>query len=584
MVSNYFAVLLIISIFIVIYIALKNYENIDIYYWTIVILAPLILLSYWLMTRVRTREGAMIALCFEYLDSTVMLMVVLFAILNFMRVKVNKWIKGFAYTLAFAHMFLVWCCIDNALYYKSIRMINTGLGMTVRIENGPLKVIHWGYLTVMMIVLLGVIALAWLRRGTYSRRTLTVYTILVLTGLGIYIVETVLRVSFSLLPTLYVIADIFVALNYDRDHIYDIPNLVSKQYDKMNSRGYVAVDTEGLYLGSNMKSFDFFPELELQIVDTKLKAGMSADIFYGLIEEFRENHTDHKIFNIGDMVCRCEVSEFSLRKNGVPQGYMFDVRDITEEQRVISVMQDYNDTLNAEVNKQIEKNRKIQGKVVMGLADMADAQDEYTKGHVVRAVGFCKILIDEIKKQKMYILDDEYVSNIMSALPMYDLGLVSIDHSLRQKRHKLTKEEYEIYKAHVQKSVDFVHIILDEVENENFIKVASNIAKYHHEHWDGRGYPEGLVGEMIPLEARIVALADSYDSSISERYENAISKIEDKSDIDENELLDKVLNESAEIIEEQMGCKFDPNLQMVFLACRSQLEDAYKSNIEGKMG
>ncbi|SFK98139.1 N-terminal 7TM region of histidine kinase [Lachnospiraceae bacterium KH1T2] len=312
MVSNYFAVLLIISIFIVIYIALKNYENIDIYYWTIVILAPLILLSYWLMTRVRTREGAMIALCFEYLDSTVMLMVVLFAILNFMRVTVNKWIKGFAYTVAFAHMFLVWCCIDNALYYKSIRMINTGLGMTVRIENGPLKVIHWGYLTVMMIVLLGVIALAWLRRGTYSRRTLTVYTILVLTGLSLYIVETVLSVSFSLLPTLYVIADIFVALNYDRDHIYDIPNLVSKQYDKMNSRGYVAVDTEGLYLGSNMKSYDFFPELELQIVDTKLKAGMSADIFYGLIEEFRENHTDHKIFNIGDMVCRCEAMSFTL--------------------------------------------------------------------------------------------------------------------------------------------------------------------------------------------------------------------------------------------------------------------------------
>ena len=150
----------------------------------------------------------------------------------------------------------------------------------------------------------------------------------------------------------------------------------------------------------------------------------------------------------------------------------------------------------------------------------------------------------------------------MRAAPTHDLGKITIDSSILNKPGKLTDEEYEIMKTHAAKSGELVLILLDGVEEERFVKVAFNVARHHHERWDGRGYPDGLVGTMIPLEARIMAVADVYDALVSKRsYKEAMS-----------------FEQVNEIMLDGMGTQFDPNMKAAFLGCRSQLEQYYRQH------
>ena len=124
-----------------------------------------------------------------------------------------------------------------------------------------------------------------------------------------------------------------------------------------------------------------------------------------------------------------------------------------------------------------------------------------------------------------------------------------------------TSEEYDKMKAHAAEGARIVKSILEGVEEEEFVNIATNVAHYHHEKWDGSGYPEKISGENIPLEARIMALADVFDALVSKRcYKEAFT-------------YDKAFG----IIEESLGSHFDPELGRIFIECREELEELYSS-------
>ncbi len=560
MVTILFGVLLVISVLVIIYMAQKNYDTIDIRYWSIVLLAPIILLGYWLKTRVTTTEGAALAFCVIYLDSTVLLTVILFCIMHFMHIVAAPWLKIIAYGAAFAHMFMVWLCFDNKLYYGSIKLKITSMGTVTKMTSGPLKIIHWIYLAAIMVSIVALLVIAHLRKGTYSRRTLWLYSFLTAFGIVIYFVETLIDVDFSSLPVLYVLADIMVAINYDHAHMHDIGSLLSQEQDKHLERGFVALDLERRYLSSNQMILKFFPELSSQVVDQPLKKGSKpAEILYEMIDDFEAGRKQSHQFLEGDLICECEISGFSLSSGGKIQGYLFDVRDVTEEQKYLQVIKNYNETLERNVEEKTKNIQTIQKRVVLGLANMVENRDNNTGGHVKRTSEIIGYIVDAVRRQGIYEIDDRFADDIVRAAPMHDLGKITIENSILLKPGKLTDEEYAIMKTHSTKSGEFVNIILKDVEEQHFVSVAFNVARYHHERWDGRGYPEGLVGEMIPLEARIMAIADVYDALVSKRcYKKPMS-----------------FEKASQIMLEGMGTQFDPNMYMVFLDCRSLLEQYY---------
>ena len=148
-------------------------------------------------------------------------------------------------------------------------------------------------------------------------------------------------------------------------------------------------------------------------------------------------------------------------------------------------------------------------------------------------------------------LNSKFYGNILLAAPMHDIGKIKIPDAILNKPGRLTSEEFEVMKKHADFGADIIQKTMRDVEEEDYYIVALNIARYHHERYDGGGYPSGLKGEDIPLEARIMALADVYDALVSKRvYKDAYSK-----------------EESLRIIEENIGTQFDPHLGRLFLKC-----------------
>ena len=192
----------------------------------------------------------------------------------------------------------------------------------------------------------------------------------------------------------------------------------------------------------------------------------------------------------------------------------------------------------------------IQRGVITALATVVEERDEDTGGHIVRSGDYVYRLIGKMKKlDKFENVSDDYFRNVVLAAPLHDIGKIKIPDSILNKPGKLTPEEYEVIKKHTTYGANIIKKTIYSLENKDYSDVAYNIAKYHHERWDGKGYPEGLKEDNIPLEARILALADVYDALISDRvYKKAYPK-----------------EKAIEIILEGKGTQFDPLLTDLFL-------------------
>jgi len=559
MASIGFEVCLIISMLVLLWMACKNYENINIYYWSIVVMMPIVILGYWLKTKVTTPEAAELAFCFIYIDSTVLVMITIFSMVRSLGGEIRPWGKMLGYGIAIGHCYLVWKCFGTKLYYDSITLIQSPSGTITKMTSGPLKFVHTIYLSGVFAAIIIFLLCAFIKRGTYSRRILVNYAVFSLVAILIYAIEMFVDVNYSVIPYLYVVADLVVAIDYDRIHTHDISCLISEQQKYYSKKGYAAVDLKERFLSCNERVFDFLPYLKEQRIDERISD--SYPLFSEMIAEYHETGNVSRKLQIGDVTCVCEISEFSVRKDGKKRGYLFDLRDATEEQKTLDIMTSYNETLNAEVKEKTANIAGIQQKIVVGMANIIENRDDNTGGHVKRTSDVIRILVDEIIKQKAENLDEELARDIVRAAPMHDLGKVSIDSSILCKKGRLDEEEYAIMKTHSAKSGEMVKILLDGVEKEHFVQTAYNIARYHHERWDGKGYPEGLVGSMIPVEARIMAVADVYDALVSKRcYKEPMS-----------------FEEAKDIMCQGMGTQFDPNLRKVFLACREKLEDYYRT-------
>ena len=201
----------------------------------------------------------------------------------------------------------------------------------------------------------------------------------------------------------------------------------------------------------------------------------------------------------------------------------------------------------------------IQDNILFSVANLIENRDTSTGSHVKRTSDIVRILALEIMKTDRKH-SSSFWNAVIKAAPMHDLGKIAISDSILRKPARLTPEEFEIIKTHSQKSVDIIDQVLKGIETEEFLTIAKNIARYHHERFDGSGYPSHLKGNEIPVEARVMAIADVFDALCSERpYKKP-----------------QTPEEASLIIEESMGTHFDPHLFSVFKACFPQLKEYYE--------
>ena len=157
--------------------------------------------------------------------------------------------------------------------------------------------------------------------------------------------------------------------------------------------------------------------------------------------------------------------------------------------------------------------------MVMGFATLVENRDGSTGGHIRRTTTYVKLLAEELQKRGMYKgqLTQDYIENLTIAAPMHDVGKIAIPDAILQKPGRLTDEEFAIMRTHAEKGGEIIKETFGHIGDGEYEKMAYEVARYHHEKFDGGGYPEGLTGDEIPIGAQLVSLADVYDALISKR-------------------------------------------------------------------
>ena len=211
--------------------------------------------------------------------------------------------------------------------------------------------------------------------------------------------------------------------------------------------------------------------------------------------------------------------------------------------------------LSENIRRQMAERNAMQSHVIDELAALIETRDGSTGGHVNRTKRYVELIAREMQRRGLHtdVLSDEAVERIVNAAPLHDIGKIAVPDRILQKPGRLTPEEFEEMKLHAAKGGEMVRSILGNLDDKAFLQTASEIATSHHERWDGKGYPNRIADEAIPLPARIMSVADVFDALVSERcYKQPMPP-----------------DEAFRIIEEERGRQFDPEIIDLIPALRS---------------
>ena len=215
-----------------------------------------------------------------------------------------------------------------------------------------------------------------------------------------------------------------------------------------------------------------------------------------------------------------------------------------------------------------ERIAKLQNGLIMLLADMVESRDQCTGDHIRKTAAYTRIIMEQMRREGAYAdqLTDDFVQDVINSAPLHDVGKIQIPDSLLNKPGKLTDEEFAQMKTHttVGGKIIMNAITTFSEKDSGYLKEAKNLANYHHEWWNGRGYPQGLAGEDIPLSARIMAVADVFDALVSRRsYKNSFP-----------------FEKAMGIIREESGTHFDPLVAQAFLDAEEEVRRVVESHQE----
>ncbi|MBP0048259.1 response regulator [Marinobacterium sp. AK62] len=232
----------------------------------------------------------------------------------------------------------------------------------------------------------------------------------------------------------------------------------------------------------------------------------------------------------------------------------------------------HNLNLEAEVEKRIWENALIRDLTTRALACMAEMRDKETGLHIMRTQKYVELLAERLQEHPRFrdALQGERRRDIVRAAPLHDIGKIGIPDAILLKPGPLTAAEFTVMKTHsvigasaIDSAIEQALMAFGSTQSGssmgaiNFLRVASEIARSHHERWDGSGYPDGLSGDRIPVSARLMALADVFDALTEARVYKSPMSIE----------------QAVEVISEGRATHFDPDVVDAFMACLDQFAD-----------
>ena len=447
------------------------------------------------------------------------------------------------------------------LYYKEVSLV-VGDGFS-RLDKtyGPLHRLYPVMMLIYGMFLLAFLICALKLRKKLSYRVAVVASVMGFSIIMAYVVEQLLDSKVSFLSVGYLLVMLFVIKYFDRLSMYDMSSNVISSVEQRKEYGYIVFDRKFRYISSDSYMKEIFPEINDWAVDARVAP--CGSLLYTKVVQYLQQmewqDADKRIINTDGRYFELDIHPISHGKRHA--GYLIEFVDRTLERKYYNSIENYNAELEKEVAVKTADIMHIKDMMVLGMADMVESRDNNTGGHIKRTSEVIHAFSDGLRRYGGGLgLSERFLKQVEKAAPMHDLGKIAIDDRILRKPARYTDEEYAQMKRHTTEGARIVENILTGVEDDEFVRIAKNVALYHHEKWDGGGYPTGISGTDIPVEARIMALADVFDALVSKRcYKEAYS-------------YDKAFS----IIEESLGSHFDPKLGQVFLQCRPELEAVYE--------
>ena len=555
------------------------HKHFDVNFTMIFTLVPIACLGYLRSSLARSLDEALLSQQIIYIGGSFLQLFIVFSIFNLCKINIPKWLRMLLFVVCAILYASVLTIGRLDLFYKKESLDY--------VEEKNLLIRDYGfmhtffYILVVFFFLAGIVAIvySWFRKKDVPRRMLLLIVIPeVICVLDYLVFSKIFKSGLDLVSLGYLIAEVVYLLIAYRVNLYDVSNTVIDSYVQEQKLGYISFDFKYRYLGSNEVARELVPELADNAVDDMFGYKPSQRKMRHFLESFKNNNENNtfvyivhdKDNNAGDAKNETvndnndndriyNVNVNYLYDGSRKRGYIITFTDDTANRRYISLLDSYNESLKQQVDEKTKHIVEMHDNLIMSLAMMVESRDNSTGGHIKRTSAGVRILVEEIVKEGVIPLSQEFCNDVIKAAPMHDLGKIAVDDDILRKPGRFTDDEYEKMKMHAEEGARVIHQILINTDDESFKTIAENVAHYHHERWDGSGYPEKLAGENIPIEARIMAIADVYDALVSKRvYKEAFDYAK-----------------ADRIIIEGMGTQFDPGLKSAYEKARARLEEYY---------
>lgn len=507
-----------------------------------------------------TVEEALMANRIVYIASVFIPLFFFSIVADLCRIRLTRPVLCF---LVFIALIVLFCSLTpgyNGLYYSSVELRSYNNSSYLVKEYGPLHIVYllqWGSY---MLALAVVVTRSFFRQELVSYKTATVLALLTFFNAITYLAERLIGIPLELIPLSYCVSETLLLLRLHNINLYDMSSNAAEVLKRRSEYGYLTFSTDLQFTGHNEFAAEIYPEiLQLRIDhhvhDLDNRFGQEIIQWLKAVIDGTDDSTE-KIIVRGDRFLKCTFKSILQGNKDRHVGYLVEFNDDTTQQKYIRQIESFNETLEQEVAKKTASLRQMQEDIILSFANIVESRDHVTGGHIKRTSGYVRILANQLAKMDIFpeFRNKKYIKDLCMAAPLHDIGKIAIPDVILNKPGKYEPQEYMAMKKHPLLGGNILDETLSTLEDQEYYMIAWQTAMYHHERWDGSGYPTGLSGKEIPLCARVMAIADVFDALTSQRpYKDEFT-----------------LEQALDIIRNGKGTQFDPRLVDAFMICRAQ--------------
>ena len=534
----------------------------------IFVLIPVANLGYVSSARANTLEEAIQAVQLTYLGGTFLILFITFYIFSMCQIRLPKWFSTGMVCASMAVYFTILSIGSGTLFYKEVHATKENGMIVLHKVYGPVHTVFYVLLGFYFVLSFSAILYSFFFKKQVSRRIIWLLFFPEVVTMVVFFGGRFFTRRFELTPAGYVFAQIMYLVIANYLCLYSVEDTAIDSLMETGDTGFIHIDSRMRYLGSNQIAREIFPELNGLAVDQSLlkkpRLGMRFSKWF---ETFNKDETKDKfLHSVQDKTYLVDINY--LYQNSRKRGYQLVISDDTNNQKYISLIKNYNQNLEKEVKEKTQDIVKMHNNLIRSMAKLVESRDNSTGGHIIRTSDVVGLLMDEIMKDPEFTWKNQitptFRDNLIKAAPLHDIGKIAVDDEVLRKPGRFTPEEFEQMKLHAPEGAKVLHSILRDTNDASFKVLAENVAHFHHERMDGSGYPDGLKGDAIPIEARIMAVADVYDALVSKRvYKDRMS-----------------FEKADSIMMESMGKHFDRRLEKYYIAARPGIEAYYRQKEE----